>query len=270
MEDNFDRVVRSNQEKSNLKVWEYPFFKDYLISQARGNEFLLPKDQFPDNEIRLSDSWHEIAQKMQNNTSLTGREWWSIIGVDSLGGKLFLNEELQEGEHHKVGIWTIIGNDVLAKDKGIDVPLGGIHSHPRSKEQRDGGVFDELNDIFVDLIPSKNDAQFSLGDLMTVINSKDSRNILGLVEANQIMLAMKTKDTLTLASHLNDVKPDDLLKIWYEANGYRVLRDKTGRIELVKFRNDAPDNGKLNNKFAEAYGLVLFKGSIGSPLKRVD
>src|SRR5579872_6358756 len=70
------RESRPSREK-----WTYEHFKDFLLAQARGEEFLPSINQYP-TEIQIDLTWHQVLNTMREGTREDEIERVAMVGYN--------------------------------------------------------------------------------------------------------------------------------------------------------------------------------------------
>ncbi len=237
--------LRTLIEKAPLlpKIWTSEVLKEYLLSQSKGQEFLLPLEEFPE-EIELSHDWHEVLNTMRQGTNHDGIERVALVGFNSSHRAIYLpNFKMAAGVLDKSsGVITDYGEGqavnptlielqrIFASKKGIEGFSGLLHSHPP-----DSSLFSPIFDLF-------GEHRLSAGDLYIALKGYYG-NLMGVADGPINSFAFKTKESII---------PRDDHETFYR------LWEQEPRI-----RN-------LDQVIAQKYKLALYRGNKNQSLKRVS
>lgn len=235
------------ERKSTDRVWTYEHFREYLLALGRGNEFLLPINQYPDI-INLSEEWHSTIEDARKKTAETGYEHFFNVGTKHEARTVHLPT------NPRVGNQGSIPSDVqsgLLSDYvriGVNSIPGDIHSHPSSDH-----------------------AEFSLGDLYRLLYPNSKNLFIGVVEGNENLFAFRTKGSRNTGLDSTVLNQGTFAKYWYEQNGweFKGYNPKTG-AEMARPNNrDVTSVWQLNLKVARRHNLVLYSGDAKTELVKV-
>lgn len=219
------------------KKWDYNTFRDYLLSQARGNEFFLRYDEYPE-EIELNKDWHEVLNSLRDGATDDGIERVALVGFNQTTRSIYLpNKQLAklswgkfEHDGHQV-VNPIL--EVIQKgrffSKGIEGSIGVLHSHP------------PVLKIGKIVINFGQRGRLSAGDLFIPLSTTNGQ-MIGVADGSINSLAFRTRESiLTRESH------SKFYDLW----------------------EGDPQPKELDILIAKKYKLALYRGKVNGSLKRV-
>lgn len=240
------------------KHWIYDLFKHYLLAMSHGREYLLTKEDYPD-EIALSNDWHEVLNKVRYDTSGDLVERWAGIGYknnESTRG-LYLPNFPASGMNDHVPA-EIIDRErrKMSTKAGMDGIIGDIHSHPRKLPANpySGGPMN---------------GSFSIADLYCMVHEGSDLSVMGLVEGFENIFVMQTKEGLKDLVQRYIFDQEGFNKFWYEQGGYEYISNppQPGRVK-PKVAN--PKSAwEICRMVAKRHNLVLYHGRANENLVRV-
>ncbi len=214
------------------KRWDYETFKEYLLAQARGKEFLLPLNEFPE-EIELSSKWHDVLNTMRNKTNKDSVERVGLVGYNLDQRAIYLpDKKIVEIP------WTWERNAPVSTDainiqraqvmiQGAEGLTGVLHSHPP-------------HDINVLGFRIKT-GRLSAGDLYDILAVDTYGPMIGVATGAINSLAFRTRESII---------PRDDHKTFYD------LWEGDPQLE------------NLDEVIAQKYNIALYKGEKDGTLKR--
>lgn len=214
------------------KKWDYETFKEYLLSQARGRDFLLPIEEFPEH-IELSDDWHGVLNAMRAKTKKDKIERVALTGHNLQQRALYLPTERvvevpwQWERDAPVSRQAIEVQRAFAKTQGADGFVGILHSHP----PKDIPVLERI---------IKN-GRLSAGDLHIALTGFYG-SMIGVADGKINSFAFKTRSS---------VVPSE------------------GQDYFYDLWEGKPQPKKVDELISQKYNLALYKGGVNSVLKRV-
>ncbi|MCR4325129.1 MAG: hypothetical protein NUV69_05610 [Candidatus Curtissbacteria bacterium] len=212
--------------------WDYPTFKEYLLSQARGKEFLLPITAFP-AEIDLNAEWHGVLNAMRDKTNKDDIERVGLAGYNLTQRSLYLPSERvaevpsQWEKNSHVARDAIVIQRSLARSRGAEGLVGILHSHPQRVTRPFGFRI--------------NRGRLSAGDLYIALTGHYGP-MVGVTAGDMNSLAFKTQQSV--------VPTDDFEK-------------------FVDLWERDPQPKKLDELLAQKYNIALYKGQVNGVLKKV-
>lgn len=214
--------------------WDYETFKQFLLSQVRGKEFLMPLAEFPE-EIELSEDWHNVLNILRDKTNKDQIERVAILGYNLNNRALYLpTEDVVEvpwswEKNAPVAQTAVNFQRSLAITRGIDASaMGFLHSHPP--------------DIHMLGLPIHiSTGRLSAGDLYHPLAGLAT--VAGVADGPINSLAFRTKES---------VVPRESATAFYDL-----------------WEGD-PQHRNLDVLIAQKYKLALFKGNINGSLKRTS
>ncbi|MBI2405563.1 hypothetical protein HYV21_00715 [Candidatus Microgenomates bacterium] len=214
------------------KKWDYETFKEYLLSQPRGKEFLLPLNEFPE-EIELSEYWHKAFNAMREKTVKDQIERVAVVGYNLAQRVILLPTEKvveipwQWERNAPVAQAAVDLQKVFAIAHGAEGFLGYLHSHPSY----------DINILNFRLRTGR----LSAGDLYNALRGYDGP-MIGVAAGGINSLAFKTRESI-------------------------VPRD--GHEKFYDLWEGEPQPRNLDVVIAQKYRLALYKGDSNQVLKRI-
>ncbi|OGD92666.1 hypothetical protein A2697_02575 [Candidatus Curtissbacteria bacterium RIFCSPHIGHO2_01_FULL_41_44] len=228
-----EKEVRLEKAPLPSNKWDYQTFKEYLLAQARGREFLLPLNEFP-REIEFFEDWHRTFNRMRDATEQDDIERVALVGYRLKQRAIYLPNEhvvartarkFERGGYRPVDPILTLIQQLSSFAEGLDDSIGILHSHPIEK------VFGLR--LF--------GGRLSAGDLHIVLRSACG-SMIGVADGRVNSIAFKTRES---------VVPGDPQDKFYD------LWEKE------------PQPQKLDELLAQKYNIALYKGAINGVLKRV-
>lgn len=239
-------------------VWSPETSDIYLQSLGRGEEFLLPFVEYP-QELRVKPELSQLFGIMRERSLESLKEWYAVIGVavtnrhvvlqtdPSMGGALEV--KLSVSKKQKERLLTLTN---------AQVKIGDIHSHPVNYVDENG------HSIWAEEIP----AAFSGSDLQNLIGLKHTL-LIGLVGGQETVLAFRSRETKLTDScsyiGLRRITSDFLTKYWTRKHGLKY-DSKSGMIMAKK----VDDLWEINLDIADHHKLVLYRTYDDFIFKRVN
>ncbi len=255
-----DSIVKdklSTAEKPTTTLpdkWDYQTFKDYLLAMSRGKEFRLPMDQMP-AEIQLSPEWHETLDTMRDGTAQDGRERWTGIGYKDDKSGLWLRNKPLVSATGSVTSNALQFGSIMEQISGKQTGrIGDIHSHPRIKTIRP-----------LDRLVDSGPGHFSLGDFYTLVHRGSNDSIMGVVDGDDNVFAVRTAQSINTAAK----SQKQFQETWMRKNNWEFLGCEDDKGEMGKPGKGAPNYDKLNKLASKEYGLTLYLGKKDKPLRRI-
>jgi len=226
--------------------WE-KHFRNYLLMLAKkGDKGLESLKNYP-SKVDLGPDINEVLDRCRKETE-TGDERYGLSGADADGFQLFVSQKFWKGneEWFNGGLRKMVPGEVVyaarvgASEKGLEVILGDIHSHPWSMFE---GMMMELG--IRDL------HYFSAPDILGLLKLKDVFRML--VTGNQNLLIMKSVETAATVKDL-EMSGEEFENYWF---------DKVTGVSQNNW------GATVNKKICEAHRLVLYKGKRGKELHRI-
>ena len=214
------------------KRWDYATFREYLLSQARGKDFLLPIAEFP-TEIDLNANWHGVLSAMREKTNKDQIERVGLVGYNLAQRSLYLPSEKvakvpwQWERNTHVARQAIEIQRSFARSKGAEGLVGILHSHPPMDTKMLG--FQIRN------------GRLSAGDLYIGLRGYYGP-MVGVADGGINSLAFKTRQSI--------VPRDDFEK-------------------FVDLWERDPQPKKLDELLAQKYNVALYKGGVNDVLRRI-
>lgn len=261
------QIIDNNTAKTEIpRKWDYNLFREYLLALTRGEEFLLPIADYPE-EIDLNSTWHEALDSMRTK-STDGIERLCVIGGDLEGRKVIVQVIPATGKNRHVPSHVTDDQVKKALKVGADVVLGDIHSHPAPLYWRYGLSSGKM----------ETRACFSAADLYLLVR-KYNKYFIGIVQGHENLFAFrsresKARDRLTYLG-LKTNKRNVFQKYWWGQVGVEFINDEDG--EKVERRSTNGDTlpfdeaytESVNFQIATRHNFVLYKGTSGGKLLRL-
>jgi hypothetical protein len=229
--------IEVNQESGPVlgSKWDYSTFKEYLFSQTRGKEFILPLAEFPD-EIEISQDWHNTLNTMRDGSNQDKVERVAIPGYNTQKRALYLpNEHVTVksfGEFERGGVQSVHPKLIemqliFAKANHIEGSVGILHSHPPH-----ASILGK---------PISLGPRLSAGDLYIVLGGHYG-SLMGVAAGSINSFAFRTRESIL---------PRDTQDTFYD------LWEREPQIP------------NLDQVLAEKLKIALYKGDKDGSLKRV-
>lgn len=215
--------------------WDYDTFKEYLLSQARGEKFLLPLNDFP-LEIELNEDWHRSFNVMRDASNRDNIERVGLVGFSLKRRAVFLPRDevamRQLGDFEWNGVNAV--NPALEEWQKLTAPASGVegfvgvlHSHPPDMIVL-GRSFNILR------------GRLSAGDIFCVLKGDES--LIGVADGRTNSIAFKTRESIKLIGSQKD---------FYD-----------------HWEGDLLSSFDLDEVLADKYKLALYRGNVNGNLKR--
>ncbi|OGH24114.1 MAG: hypothetical protein A3B47_04575 [Candidatus Levybacteria bacterium RIFCSPLOWO2_01_FULL_39_24] len=174
------------KEYSLPQKWDFRLLEEYLLALARGPEYLLSKNEYP-QEMQINSFMHNVFNRMRSLTRRDGVERWSMMGFKEDKRALYAQKAPVKGKNSEVPLWVISKELTKGRIKGIE-PISETHSHPSD-------IIAEFQHLF--LIICGRSIGFSEDDIYYFLKRK-FLFMDGVATSRNNYLAFKSKETRQL------------------------------------------------------------------------
>lgn len=262
--DLFDRYFESEKQAlvwinngASNSTWQYPQFRDYLVTQLEDDSEYHPTKTFP-KRICLPQDWHDHITVIGRWTATRNLEMYDVVAGDVRTRRIALREP-QFGYTEKVASSFLLEAQIQAAKEGYTHILGLIHSHPFTFLLKQNLI----DRIF--RIRHYRQVWFSEYDLLNIAKIDDTWGFIGVVGAKDILFAFKTKETdkFGVSDLASQGGSDEWVSHWRRGRGIRHSK------ELYEYLEKYTDlEQRINYGIAAKHRLVLYRGEPGKDLIR--
>jgi hypothetical protein len=238
--------------------WDSAYTTEYLLSLARGQEFMLPRNQYP-KEIQFNSSWHRLLDNMHAISEKEDVECYAAIGAKEDKRSLYLPKHILRSQKGQVDHMVIRSTTGSMNLFGINHVVADVHTHPRNNPENTWDKF----------FSNTPEPRFSAGDLYGLAIRKSGLPMRIVIEGDSNLAVFASKETGYYTLDPNMVSQEQFGKYWYEKNGYKYNGISSNGESVTPLSFNATPGPEINQQIADEYKLVIYKGGTHEPLKKI-
>lgn len=247
--------VNTIETQTIPREWNSSLWHEYLLSLSRGENAVLPNEQYPDS-IELNTEWHTILNQLRAETQNDMIERYVPVGYKDDRRTLYVPRSYPTGNPDCIPVWLAMHMNWIAKQEGIEGLSGSIHSHPRK--------FTDIQRRFWK--PSPQVGVFSAQDFYALLSSDDNQGqFSGVVDGTDNLIMFKSKETHDLLDKFTH-NETTFADYWFKKYGLTPVQNG-----LIYQPKAAPLDTQIqmNNDIASTYKLAYYHGTENEKLKRI-